>query len=323
MQLTGLHGWNILQSMYIDNIMHILSQVVLITVHEQVGIFKFDKSCQFGYVCIWQGSECFPVCCVQWSHLSEWPIPPSGPECTGGSGISHDRHTAWGRGVTGQGQLWWEYAVLVCDGIVVGCYSTCVPRCVVHGPRGVSSPQAECDLCFFSLSQQVYVHCDRQWSGKAHTAPMPCHVCVCVWNCRWGSLHPSTCSELCVRVCLVMQTPGPEHRVPSPPEAQYVMIVQCVCVCVRACVCTAIVVLCCVCVVQFGWHGEAGCRRSQPRDCCGQWTHLVLSGNVVTMYITDEAVMWVRCLRQLSWYPSVQLKGAPMHLMLFLHTWLH
>ena len=53
----------------------------------------------------------------------------------------------------------------------------------------------------------------------------------------------STCSELWVHVCLVMQTPGPEHRVPSPPEAQYVMIVQCVCVraCVRVCVraCTA------------------------------------------------------------------------------------
>ena len=38
----------------IDNIMHILSQVgsPLITVHEQVGDFKFGKSCQLGYVCI-------------------------------------------------------------------------------------------------------------------------------------------------------------------------------------------------------------------------------------------------------------------------------
>ena len=99
----------------IDNIMHILPQVgnPLITVHEQVGDFKFDKSCQLGYVCIWQGSVCVPVCCVQWSHLSERPIPPSEPECTGGSGISHDRHAAWGRGVTGQGQLWWECQVLV------------------------------------------------------------------------------------------------------------------------------------------------------------------------------------------------------------------
>ncbi len=45
-----------------------------------------------------------------------------------------------------------------------------------------------------------------------------------------------------------MQTPGPEHRVPSPPEAQYVMIVQCVCVCVRVCVRVCVCVCACVCV---------------------------------------------------------------------------